>query len=642
MANRLRYKVFEREGNPFWPLPPDYADLNHDSKRLARLNAVRMQGNPELAVCSWQFFCDYYLKPKYNADGSVLFDPMFYDQWKPRAPFHNWMVHWFEKWPISAMAFPRGGGKTTNSRSYVLWKLVTNYQYKINCYVSKAKPFLQDLFFALKHQLAHNELLLRDFGKLKPDRGEGEWGADGIRLNNFSRAWGFSIDGKLRGPRANFNLIDDIDQDPETANPDEQKIEDGKRKILQVLIPMLDEGCNMGMIGTNVHQKSLLTHIVTMDNDELHKEDFDPRLASVENGGYWHKKMFRAKNEKGESEWAAKFTDEFLEQKRFLLGPSLYSAEYENNPRSVGAAVLDIHPALHYYQLDGSDPATWQQPFAYEGSCRWQECSGVSKVTQSAREQSWSELVGNMARGITVDVALGQGSANDYSVINTFGIDHRNDYWVLDLWAGKVGLNELVDKIWEYAIRWRVQIIGIESVAAQEAYFHQASARQEAILEQHGFVPQMVAIKPPTNIDKGQRIRGLEWRFSWGRIKLPGHRMGENAFQMLESQILNFTEDLANLKHDDCIDAVEMGQRLLKGQKATVMHAESVVTPEERLAEGEVYLEGTNIPLSGFVHWGMLTDEARDRIVAAQRLRVAGEYDDFEETGDMFMEHMEF
>ena len=76
MANRLRYKVFEREGNPFWPLPPDYADLNHDSKRLARLNAVRMQGNPELAVCSWQFFCDYYLKPKYNADGSVLFDPI--------------------------------------------------------------------------------------------------------------------------------------------------------------------------------------------------------------------------------------------------------------------------------------------------------------------------------------------------------------------------------------------------------------------------------------------------------------------------------------------------------------------------------------------------------------------------------------
>ena len=47
--------VFPQMGNDFFPLPADYPELVSEGQRLARVNAVQLQGRPDLEVAAWAF-----------------------------------------------------------------------------------------------------------------------------------------------------------------------------------------------------------------------------------------------------------------------------------------------------------------------------------------------------------------------------------------------------------------------------------------------------------------------------------------------------------------------------------------------------------------------------------------------------------
>ena len=50
-----------KEGNPLYPLPPDYEQLDRESQKAARLNALCYQETPEDLVTAWTFLRHYYL-----------------------------------------------------------------------------------------------------------------------------------------------------------------------------------------------------------------------------------------------------------------------------------------------------------------------------------------------------------------------------------------------------------------------------------------------------------------------------------------------------------------------------------------------------------------------------------------------------
>ncbi|KKK67196.1 hypothetical protein LCGC14_2956490, partial [marine sediment metagenome] len=367
---RARGEVFPLVDNSWWPLPPDYPDLSSEGKRLARVNACRMQQTPELAVQGWLFFTNQYLRPWVDADG-LEFNSGFYEEWKKPAQIHLEMIRRFEAYLRSLTIFPRGGAKTTTGISYVLWKLLTNPQWLCNVYMSKFNPLIRRLFDKVKTQIESNPRILADFGKLAPKRGKGVWSSDYIRLTNFSSLAGFSIDGKLRGPRATgLAWIDDIEQDPEGDKiPSTEAIEAIIQKVVQIIIPTLLPEVPLGVTGTLFHLRSFASYVRL--SEEPGTPDYDPRFASVKKGGTWHKVVYGVKDAEGRSTWPELYTDAYCRQMYIELGPARYAAEFENRPMSTQGCVFTLKHKEHEYTLEQPDEQMYLAPFESKARVHW-------------------------------------------------------------------------------------------------------------------------------------------------------------------------------------------------------------------------------------------------------------------------------
>jgi hypothetical protein len=629
-VGRTRAHVFEREGNPYWPLPKDYVELTKAGRRQARVNACLMDHEPKLAVHSWKFFQDWYLRPDPEED----FHPMWFVDYRPPAPFHYHMVWWFEQHMLSMTAFPRGGGKTTTARSYLLKKLITTPQLQANAYFSKFKPFVVTTADMLKTQLETNERIIGDFGSLVPPRGKAPWSSDQFRLTNFASLSLWSIDGKMRGSRTQLSIIDDIDQDEKGHTLDTLKAEEIIQRITQVIAPTMDGRAHIGVIGT-IPDLSCFLNYAMKSSPKGENVPHDPRFYSVEEGGLWHKAHFRWCDEKGNPLWSSKYTEEFIRTMKQLLGPSRFDAEFNNNPRSAEDAILDIKPEQHYYHVEPLKPSVAEQPFAYDGVVRYGECSGTDPVQVVPREMAWKEWLEGLYRVVTVDFAYTTRETSDWSVIHVGGLDQRNDLWSLDLWAGKVDAVTLYQKLFEMVKKWRVGMIGVQSVAGEEGYHLQIREKGLELEQELGYVPVLLPIKVPHNLggragqNKFIRMSGLEPRFAWGKVKFPAWRQAEQAYGMLEHQILHFTIDGRNLAHDDCLDTLELLQRMLKHSDVKAVPTYEPETPIDRLKEGERFYEGTRIPLMSGLEFTTLREKDREAILMAGRQAAMAEaFDD--------------
>lgn len=627
--------VYPRKGNPWWPRPVDYrehypgekrATLSAEGRRLARINACRMQQTPELAAQAWHFFCREYLLPWQTDDGGE-YNPCFYEMWVPPAAIHFQMIRWFESYPRSAIGFPRGGAKSTTLTSYVLWKLMTNEQWLANIYLSKYKPLVLRTSDKIRTQIAENPRLRDDFGDLVPKRGRsGAWSTDYFRLKNFSSVALFSIDGKLRGPRSMFSLVDDIEQDPDGDKiPTAEEIEEVKNKILRVLIPMLREGCHLAITGTLFHQRCLLNQILT--NTDPESPDYDDVFAGVEQGGLWHKVKFGWCDSEGKSLWPGVFTEKFISEMLRSLGPARFASEFENNPISLSAALFTVDPKKHGYHLDSIDYEARSHPFESGSRAVWHETSGTRPLTIKKRETPWKKRVTELVRGITIDPIRRASATSDFAAMVVGGLDERGDMWLLDLWADKKDNIDVCQELWKLVIKWRPQVIGVEDTGFSDEYFHQSDQMRELLLDQIGYIPQCVPIKPPSNMSKGQRIKRLAFRYAWGKIKYPLDLLRVQPWAMLVDQTLRFTEDLANLRHDDLLDATEMLQTLLKGQKAVAVPVPTSRTAAERFIDGERTIEGTDIPMLQTCDLHSMTPDQLAKVMQEARDRVQDDLD---------------
>lgn len=593
-----------------WPLPADYWDdsSTEEYRRLSRINACRTRGTPEDTVHAFSFFRNHYLLP----DPSDDFNPMFYDPpIKDLVQFHYEQIYRMASHRLNAMAFPRGGGKSMNLMSYLLFNLVAGIQWQGTLYVSKYNPFVKRWGTLLKEQIIENKRIVEDWGRLDPPQRTGGWSIDLLRLTNRSQLTLFSFDGRVRGARGHA-FLDDIEQDPDNKSgvADPVEIERISDRVRRVIIPQLRENQSLAFQGTPVHERCLLVHILTCDDPEA--SNYDTQFRSVERGGHWHK--MNLCNEQQAEEFFGKKHLQFM---RETLGPSAYMAEFGGRPQSSKERVFSLDGPLHEYWIRDQDEWTYQDPWRSKATVHYQECSGSSQIQMTPTEKNWSDLVEGMSRCVVVDPKKSSTQSGDWAVVHVLGTDHRNDLWSLDLWAGREPAHVVADKMFETAIRWRVPIIGVEEGPFQVAFYEQASVKQAELLNQLGWVPQLMPLKPVPYLRKGERIRRLEWRFPWGKVKLPGHRSSDHPYRMLYDQITDFTEDLGNLHHDDAIDTLEMGQQVLSGRRGTPSYVETQETPMEMLMAGRTYIHGS--PIAGYLNFGAMDVRDIDRIVGARQ-----------------------
>lgn len=619
ISTRFTMKLIDQirdPSNPYWPLPLDYGGLTADGKKQARLATLRRQNTPEDLVAAWFLFRNIYLrgseKTRFYKDGHI-----------PSPEFHSDMVYDLGQFSLNAWAAPRGSAKSTVITLEIPMLIaLTRPYFDISLFFATDK-LKQPRFDTLMSQFTENELILGDFGTLKPKRGAATWNHEYLQLLNGSSISGGSVMGRMRGGRPRLLILDDPENDPDSDSETSrmQVIEKFEVILFKKMIPMLKPGTQMFWIGTLIDRKAFLYRAVAGD---------DPRFD------YWNRKILRAiAYEKGDRSkyhllWPAMWSKEFLDAQAERIGASAFASEYMNEPISAQDRILLIDPRKNEYTVEGE--FDWDNPLANTNKTCWQErifTDDCDKRTYEEMEMPFHELVRPMFKILLFDYACGLTRNSDYSCIAVCGFDKLGTMWPLHIWLGREREDTLMRLIYEKGLAWQVRILGIEAISIQKSF---VEALQEYMSEQEEvrgdqWRGRVFPITYPAKESKAQRIGSLEWRFNSGRIKYPAHLREEWPYNQLYAQTNDFTMDLALLQHDDVVDTLGMSKHIIKTRGGKFKRERGRPDLKERILKNIPIAPG--IPLLSGIPINKVDDEivnilshrARERRIDNPRLR---------------------
>ena len=588
---------YPREGNPLYPLPPNYHRLSPEEQKAARLNALELQETPEDVVIAWAFFRWHYLRPK---------ECRWYKRYRESPPLHYKMIEDLAGHQLNAWAAPRGFAKSTVMREIAIMYALTRPDFVVSIVQAtdrKARASLRIIMRCLER----NPRILEDFGVLKPPRGARPWSTEGLELPNGSVISCGSIRGALRGDRPDMILVDDPEYDEDLDQDQSGLLDDFETLLFQTIIPMLEEGTALFWIGTMISRRSYLWAIVEGD---------DPRFK------FFHRRNIGIVMPDGTKAWEAKWDDKRINELRAMLGEAAFNSEYMNMPGSGAERILKIHPELCTYRVEGGSPEKEDHPLQSSATLVYAE--GYKQENGQVRcieqRRPFGEWASNLYRIICVDHARKVKRTADDSCVVVMGFDQDDTLWVLDIFLGKVSRETLTRVVFDMAMRWGVRVIGSESISIEEETTNQMAALLSQMAAGTGWIPKVVPIKyarsdirrpvAPNQRSKSDRIAGLEWRFNSYRIKYPAHRKHEPAVYQLFFQTEQFTMDLSLLRHDDAIDTVAMHQHLVrrKGTAGTRKVAR-LKNATDMLRSGELFDEALGIPVLDAVGFDRLSIE---------------------------------
>ena len=581
---------------PLWPLPKDYEELSSDAQRQARLAVLHNQSTAFDLVVAWDFFRRVYL-----AGAGKLFYKSGFEE-SPK--FHYQMVSDLWSHGRNAWAAPRGSAKSTVIGLEIpLLLSLTRPHYEMT--IGQATDRLvEERFDKLIQQFVENELIIRDFGEMKPPRGRKIWNHHQLSLMNGAIIKGLSVMGKKRGGRPRLFILDDPENDPDSESQAAAQtvIEKFEMIMFRQILPMLESGSSIFWIGTLINRRSFLYHAVEGD---------DPRF------NFWNRIVLKAiaydkdDPKKVDVLWPEKWPQDFLEAEREAMGPSAFASEFCNEPVSAQDRILVIDPRKNEYSVEGE--FDWNNPLAHMGKIKWSErFMEPGRRIYKEFDKPYKELVLPMYRILLFDYGQGLSQYNDYSCIAILGFDTSNTLWILDMWLGRAKDATLLRLIYEKGLAWRPRVLGIEAVSIQMSF---AEAVKEYIEEMEEKVSQpwrarVFPITYPARVSKSQRISGMEWRFRPGKIKYPAHLAGKWPFDQLYQQTEDFTPDLALLPHDDAIDTISMHQYVVKNRGGKFIKEKGKPSLLERIKKNLPLVRGT--PLLSGVSSAEVTSEMLD------------------------------
>lgn len=153
----------------------------------------------------------------------------------------------------------------------------------------------------------------------------------------------------------------------------------------------------------------------------------------------------------------------------------------------------------------------------------------------------WDQLPSPCHRFAFVDPAIGQKEHNDYTAIVVIETSVDGNWYIRVANRYRITPTQIVEKLFELHKEFKLQSIGIEVVAYQEALLYmldQEMKRRQQIIPVTGIKRKAES--------KETRILGLVPRFEWGKIYLGA------GMQDLEDELSMFPRS----SHDDLLDAL--------------------------------------------------------------------------------------
>lgn len=390
---------------------------------------------------------------------------------------------------------PRGHLKSSYiTIGYTMQSLIKNPNLRVliaNATWENSRKFLKEI---------KGKVITKAFTELYGRWNTDHWNADEITIATRTRVYKepsistTGVEKVITGQHYDLIIADDLVSKENITTPDQVK------KIIEYyesLIPILEVGGEIIVIGTRWHYQDLYGHIISKVKDQFR---------------IWKKQV----EYDGVYIFPEKFNDREMGIIRANMRPSMVSSQYYNEPIAEEDQVFKPD-YFRYYEI--------------------------------GKEPKFANVL------TTVDLARSEKYTSDDTAIVTCVWTPENDVYIISAEAGKWGTKEKIDRIYEEFKNYSPQHIGIEKDAAQKYFLDILT------MEEHQGRDRLPIVEISSgNKAKEDRIMNLEPLYRAGKVYHPAFKDGDkwvknSDVERFETQLMSFTPSGAMGK-DDLIDAM--------------------------------------------------------------------------------------
>lgn len=658
-------------GNDLYPLPPDYFELlksSDEAGRQCRVNACRQWLIPrkqvaqvlavilpawggmtdsekdaaidiyraEALIASVRFFDDWYLKADSNAE--VEFDPLFYDEDPlPTPDFHWGIIRGWATFRATLDIAMRGGAKSMTARKVIMLRMISRPVFKI-LYCTSSQRNATDTAQMVRNQLYTNQRIQDDWrpempdGDVRPRRGNAPTGIEFFQLGNGSQLATYSVNSKMRGGRPRWFVLDDPEHDPHASTSMAERRQYMNRLIFKVAMPMLmRKECSISWLATFVSKRhyawaAMQTEPVLIDGKIEHH-------STIPEFSFWQRSITKICKQIADgtlvSAWPHMWPADEAEKVRLGLEPSTmtlgqvrqfvgaanWTSEYMANPGDTEESFFNADEKKHgwWFLKSSVDEFTFTDPHRSQTVMKWM--SG-----EEEKSSTLSDFLKGIRLFITVDTSKTAKKDSDFKVCTLMGENIDRDLFALDMYAGQVQPERLIDETFKMAARWKCRYIFVEEIEDGIVLVRSMKNLLTREAQKNGLAG-LPAVKGfnPGYTKKTTKIAALAMRFEHGKIKLPYFRRLLRPWADLFDQIDGFNPDVddGGLANDDHLDTVSMSEYVVTGRlpKGSEPDKEEL-DPFKLLVDGQ-RTDRFGIPLVQFIDLSKISIEQAQILAAA-------------------------
>jgi len=393
---------------------------------------------------------------------------------------------------------PRGHAKSTcTSVNFPLWLIGNNHNIRIliaSNTVTQANLFLREITSNIEMNDKYKEV----FGELKPPGRPKKWTDVEIIVDRDQKLKDATVatvgaGSAIIGRRADVIICDDI-VDEDNAKTEHQR-ESLSTWFYKVLLPVLDPGGKLVVIGTRWHYKDLYSDLLKKSyiHDYSQKRGKELILEGIEEAE-WHSYYFKAIMDDNTVLWPERYDRTRLDKLKKDMGTIIFNTQYQNDPSGIEGILLKTE-WLKYYDKAPED----------------------LQIVQG------------------IDLAISERKEADFFVICTIGRDENNNIFVLSFFKAKLDFPSQLKAIETNYSAFHPQKIAIES-----------NAYQRALTQWLRVGTNLPIVEVKTVKDKVSRMLALSPHFENGRIKI------RKDMQDFIAEFIQFPKG----PHDDMLDAL--------------------------------------------------------------------------------------
>jgi len=334
--------------------------------------------------------------------------------------FHYEIYDLIMKEELLALAAPRGFAKSSIvAKVYPLWLALFKKRTDI-CIISASETLAVEHMRYIKMSLESSPYVLAGWGDLKSDK----WTENHLMIkhpdNTLINLRAKGAGGQIRGFRPDCIILDDIETDEGVVSEEQRK--KLKNWLFKACLNTLLPGGQMLLIGTILHQLSLLNDLLNMPNK-------------------WIKRRYRAyvgeEQKAGNELWPQARTHEWLQERKATIGTTAFANEYMNDPKADEASPLKDEMIKY-----------------------------------------WTELPAQMAAVMAIDPAYKDHDQADYKVAVLVGIDVNNNRYLIDYIRTHAPQGDFIDQYLNMYVRNKGIITAVGVPGGREIDFFNKSTEK--------------------------------------------------------------------------------------------------------------------------------------------------------------------